>query len=255
MPTVSVADNIPSAPQVSSGYQSSWVGAPGQVSMADIVKMGKPKAPALPNTSHSVNHHHAQGPSSAASQYNVRSSEDYNPKVSEDSLGPGVYSGQHPSVDDEWPSIEQPSGSSLPSLSKDHVDPELHQDPSSLQFDTMNRHPGTDDIQPDEDDTIEDHGSDHAVSASVSGRKMQEDDSGGAGVFDNDSYRNRGTYQPHSHAVEHLEGAYWFNIFALEDIFRFFFNNYILHVKKYQAEFFFFFQRWSFLENLHLYDI
>lgn len=203
VPAVGMADNISSTPQTSSGYQSTWVGAPGQVSMADIVKMGKPKVPAQSNSTHNINHQHVQVPPSAALQHNLRSSEDYTPKVSEEGLESTVSSSQHLTVDDEWPSIEHPSTSTVPSVSKNHIDAELHPDPTTLPFD-VDRHSLTENIEPVEDDTTEDHGADHVVgSVSLSG--MHEDNSGGASLFDTDLYRKRGSYQPRSHTLEHQE--------------------------------------------------
>ncbi|KAL0305540.1 UNVERIFIED_CONTAM: hypothetical protein Sradi_5971300 [Sesamum radiatum] len=59
--SLSMADAMPSGVQPTSGYQSAWVGVPGQVSLADIVKMGRPqnKVPSAPNASH----HNIQGSS------------------------------------------------------------------------------------------------------------------------------------------------------------------------------------------------
>lgn len=49
-----MADGNLSASQPSTGYQPAWVGAHGQKSMADIVKMGRPqiKASSTPSSSH-----------------------------------------------------------------------------------------------------------------------------------------------------------------------------------------------------------
>nr|CAD1834270.1 unnamed protein product [Ananas comosus var. bracteatus] len=43
MPPPSLADGKPAPVQISSGFQHSWTGMPGQLSMADIVKMGRPQ--------------------------------------------------------------------------------------------------------------------------------------------------------------------------------------------------------------------
>lgn len=205
VPAVGIADNISSTPQTSSAYQSTWGCAPGQVSMADIVKMGKPKVPAQSNATHNINNQHVQETSSATLQHNLRSSEDYAPKISEEGFESTVSSSQHLTVDDEWPTIEHPSPSTVPSVSKNHADAELHPDPSSLQFDVINRHSLTENVEPVEDGTAEDHGADHVV-GSASLCVMHEDSSGGASLFDSDLYRKRGSYQPHSHTLEHQEG-------------------------------------------------
>lgn len=184
-----------------SGYQPAWVASPGQVSMADIVKMGKPQSKAS-STSHNVNHHHIQGPSSTAYQ-NLRFSEDHASKVLVEHLEPGVSSAQHASMDDEWPSIEQPVPTSLPSVSKPPVDHELHPDSSNLPFDTINIPSGADEVQAIEDGSIEDHEANHVGPPTISSRKLQEDNSGSASLFDNDLYRNRGSYQPQNHTYDH----------------------------------------------------
>ncbi|OAY80248.1 hypothetical protein ACMD2_18006 [Ananas comosus] len=43
MPPPGLADGKPAPVQISSGFQHSWTGMPGQLSMADIVKMGRPQ--------------------------------------------------------------------------------------------------------------------------------------------------------------------------------------------------------------------
>lgn len=205
VPVLGIADNISSTPQTSSAYQSTWVGAPGQVSMADIVKMGKPKVSSQSNTTRNINHQHVHGTPSAALQHHLRSSEEYAPKVSEEGFESTISSSQNLTVDDEWPSIEHPAASTVLSVSKNHTDAELHPDPTSSQFDEINRHSLTNNVEPVEDGTDEDHGADHVDgSASLSG--MHEGNSGGSSLFDSDLYRKRGNYQPHSHTLEHQEG-------------------------------------------------
>lgn len=58
--TLSMTDGKVSASQPSTGYQPAWVGAHGQKSMADIVKMGRPqiKASSTPTSSHYSGRHH-----------------------------------------------------------------------------------------------------------------------------------------------------------------------------------------------------
>lgn len=199
-PALGMLDGASSVSQPS-GYQPAWVGAPGQISMADIVKMGKPQSKAS-STSHNVNHHHIQGPSSSTAYQNLRFCEDHASKVPVEHLEPGVSSAQDASMDDEWPSIEQPVLISLPSVSKPPVDHELHPDSSNLPFDTINRHSGADEVQEIEDDSTEDHEANHVGPPAVSSRKLQEDNSGNGSLFDNDLYGNRGSYQPQNHTFE-----------------------------------------------------
>lgn len=205
VPAVGMVDSISSASQPS-GYQPAWVGAPGQVSMADIVKMGKPhgKASSTPSMSHNVNHHHIQGPSSTAYN-NSRFSEDHASKVSDDHLEQGISS-QHVSIDDEWPSIEQPVHNSVPSAPKPLVDPELHPESSNLPFDSINRHSGLDEVQAVDDDAVEDHDANHVGPATFSSGKLQEDNSGSASLFENDLYTNSVPYQPQNHVFDHQGG-------------------------------------------------
>uniref|UniRef100_A0A5B6ZG77 GBF-interacting protein 1 N-terminal domain-containing protein n=1 Tax=Davidia involucrata TaxID=16924 RepID=A0A5B6ZG77_DAVIN len=208
--TIGTVDGISSSSQLSSGYQSTWLGVPGQVSMADIVKMGRPhgKASTTPNPSyHSGNHHHVQAPPSTVSHHDFRSSEDHASKVSLMKPEPGVGMGQHVSANDEWPLIEQPPAVSVPSLLEPPADSELHGDPSNLPFDRINQNPHSqaDEVRAAEDGAVENPNANHVGSASVSVKKMQEDNSGGASLFDNDLYKNMGSYQPHRHAFEHQE--------------------------------------------------
>ncbi|KAL3520197.1 hypothetical protein ACH5RR_018346 [Cinchona calisaya] len=199
---ISMLDSVSSASQLS-GYQPVWVGAPGQVSMADIVKMGKPhsKASSTPSTSYNVNHQHIHGPSFTAHQ-NLWFSGDHASKVSEEHLDPGVSSAQHVSIDDEWPSIEQPVPTSVPSVSQPPVDPELHPDSSNLPCDLVDRHSGADEVQAVEDSSIEEHDANHVGPATVSSRKLHEDNSGSVSLFQNDLYRNRESYQPQNHSCD-----------------------------------------------------
>ncbi|KAL3522638.1 hypothetical protein ACH5RR_015472 [Cinchona calisaya] len=195
VPAVGMLDRI-SSPSQPSGYQPAWVGAPGQVSMADIVKMGKlhSKAPNTPSMSNNVNHQHIQGSSSSAYN-NLRFSEDHVSKVSEDHLEPGVSPAEHVSIDDEWPSIEPPVHTSVPSVSKPPVDPQLHPDSSNLSFNSVNRHSGPDEVQAAEDGLVEVH--------DANAKKLQEDNSGSASLFENDLYSNRGSYQPQNLTFDH----------------------------------------------------
>lgn len=43
LPPAPSSDGISSSSQPASGHQTPWFGAPGQLSMADIVKMGRPQ--------------------------------------------------------------------------------------------------------------------------------------------------------------------------------------------------------------------
>lgn len=70
VPSVDAAQATSSGVQAASAYQSTWAGAPGQVSMADIVKMGRPQNKA--SNAPSASHHNVQGPSANSSHNNLR---------------------------------------------------------------------------------------------------------------------------------------------------------------------------------------
>lgn len=209
MSTVGTGDGILSSSQPSSGFQSAWLGVPGQVSMADIVKMGRPqpKASTMTNSSmHSGNHQNVPAPPSGAFHHNLPLSQDHGSKVSELHSDIGVVSSQ----DDEWPSIEQPPAASLSSVVEAPVDSGIYADSSNLSVDRTNQRLKSqfDEVQVAEDDPAETLDQNYIAPASVSGRNMQEDDSAGVSGFDNNLYKDMTSYQPHGHAFEHSEGDY-----------------------------------------------
>lgn len=193
--SASAVDVTPSALQSSSGHQPAWVGVPGQISMADIVKKGRPQGKTLapPNSSH---HNVQASPSSA--HHDWPSSEDHGSKVSEMYTEPGA---------EEWPLMEPSQAASVSAGWDSHAESELHPDASDVPFDRINKHSEsqTDEVQAEEDDAIENLSANHAESASLSSRKMQEDSSGGASLFENELYTNMGSYQQHDHTFEHQE--------------------------------------------------
>ncbi|XP_058198566.1 uncharacterized protein LOC131314092 [Rhododendron vialii] len=186
--TVGTSDGMSSL--LSSGYQPSWSGVPGQVSMADIVKMGRPhgKASGTTNTSHyGVNEPHSNG-----SRCNLRSSEDY---LSE----PGVGNGQHVSPTDEWPLVEQPPTASVPLVLGAPVASQLHADVTYFSSNSIDQRP-----EPDRDEFEEVEDGDFENTSAIS-RKIEEDNSGGASLFNRDIYDNIGSYQPLTSGFERQE--------------------------------------------------
>ncbi|KAE8722969.1 hypothetical protein F3Y22_tig00013285pilonHSYRG00129 [Hibiscus syriacus] len=174
MSTVGLGDVISSSSQPT-GYQSAWVRVPGQVSMSDIVKMGRPqnKASAMPNSSQqSTNNRHHAVPHSAALHSNLQ---DHVSKVLDVTYEPHVNKNQHDSPRDEWPPIENPSAASVTSVAVD-------------------------------DGPLETVNSDHVKSPSISSRNIQEDNSRGSSLYDNDLYKDMNSYQPQGHAFEN-DGA------------------------------------------------
>ncbi|KAL7212568.1 hypothetical protein ACSBR2_015291 [Camellia fascicularis] len=196
--TIDTVDGI----QLSSGYQPAWSGVPGQVSMADIVKMGRPhsKGSITTNPSQYANNHlHAEAPRSNASHNNLHSSEVYL-SVSEINPEPGVGT---LSPNDEGPLIEQLPAAGVPSVLEPPVTSELYVDASHLSSDKIQHSQfQKDDVRAVEDIAIENINANQTGSASVSIMKIEEDNSGGASLFNNDIYKNMGSYQPHTNSFE-----------------------------------------------------
>ncbi|KAL1555894.1 hypothetical protein AAHA92_11579 [Salvia divinorum] len=187
------AEAAPSGVQQASGYQSAWAGAPGQVSMADIVKMGRPQNKA----SHSQN----------ASHHNdLRFPADYSSKNYESGTSPA----QHIPTNDEWPTMEKPTATHVQSEPYYAVDSEQHLEPSGIPSVSVNQLSEAEVVQEEdeEDEYTENHGADAAQSDSIPNRKFLEDDSRGASLYENDLYKDMGSFQHHAphdfHKVEDI---------------------------------------------------
>ncbi|PON41739.1 GBF-interacting protein [Parasponia andersonii] len=203
---VASGDGISSSSQPSSGFQSAWVGVRGQVSMADIVKMGRPHAKVSATSNppiHGVHHQNAPAPSSA--HHNLHLSQDHGSKVSELHRDRGLISSEDIGSNDEWPSIEQPQSASLSSVLEAPSDSELYANSSNLPLDRVSQHLKSqlDEVQVAEDGLDETLNGNHIGHASVSGRNIQEDESGSAPVFENNSYDDMSSYQAHGHTYDH----------------------------------------------------
>ena len=210
MSTIGAGDGVSSSPQPSPVYQSAWMGVPGQVSMADIVKMGRPQNKASVILPHqSVNHHRAAASLLAASHNDFHSSENYASKVVEITAEPEMATSQHNHSNDEWPSIEQPTAAITSSVRDVPADSELYGDLSNLPLDRGSQHVKSQlDDQTAEDAHVESFDGNHVGPASVSTRNTQEDGSGGSSLFDNDVYENINSYQSDSLAFENNEGEF-----------------------------------------------
>ncbi|KAK6917235.1 GBF-interacting protein 1, N-terminal [Dillenia turbinata] len=199
---VGSGDVISSSSQPASGYQPAWIGVPGQRSMADIVKMGRPqgRVASAPNPSHhNANHHHASVAPPIGSSYDLQSAESHASNVSDLNPQAGVVVSQHITPDDDWPlDDQQPDASVAPHL-EPPLDAELYAGSSQLPLDSTDQHL----IQSDEDQVVED--GDLEANASVSSGKMPEEPSGGATIFDKDLFNNMNSYHTHMHAFEHQE--------------------------------------------------
>ncbi|XP_021837023.1 uncharacterized protein [Spinacia oleracea] len=184
----------------SSGFQSAWSGMPGQVSMADVVKMGRPqgKVSSTFNTSQHVNNqHHLESPAVCAPR-DLHPSQNYAAKVLEGNQDSGA-SGHLPPNDD-WPLEEDPPAASVSAVMEPSVDSEQYGDP----YDRTNQQfrPQSDEVRFEEDDIVDNANSSFARSMPGSNQNIQEDNSGSASGFDNDLYQNISSYQVHHQEVE-----------------------------------------------------
>ena len=179
------AEAAPSGVQQASGYQSAWAGAPGQVSMADIVKMGRPQN----KTSHSQNASHHNDLRFPAEH----SSKDYESGTNE-----------------EWPAMEKPTAAHVQSEPYYAVDSEQHLEPSGIPSVSVNQHLEAEVVQEEdeEDEYTENYGADAAQSDSITNRKILEDDSRGASLYENDLYEDMGSFQHHAPHDFHKGGFF-----------------------------------------------
>ncbi|KAK8992482.1 hypothetical protein V6N11_048561 [Hibiscus sabdariffa] len=202
MSTVGLGAGVSSSSQPT-GYQSAWVGVPGQVSMADIVKMGRPqnKASAVPNSTN--NRRHAVPPL-AALQSNLQ---DHVSKVSDATYELDVNKTQQDSPRDEWPPIENPSAASVTSVVEAPAESGLYANASNLPLGRSNQHLKSqlEEAQAVDDGPLETVNSDHVGSPSISSRNIQDDNSSGSSLNDNDLYKDMNSYQPQGHAFENDE--------------------------------------------------
>lgn len=190
------ADGMPSAVKTTSGYQSAWSGVPGQFSMADIVRMGKPhnKASHAPVASH----HNVQDTSATESFPHLRSHADHVSKVNQSE----VSSVQHAQSTDEWPSVEKPAPVDAVPFAEYNVDAELHPEASSVS-DAVDHHCEAEEVQEREDDNIGNSGGKDLYSPN---RIIPEDDSRGSSLFVNELYQKLAPYQSEAPDYEHHEG-------------------------------------------------
>ncbi|KAL9236887.1 hypothetical protein vseg_011502 [Gypsophila vaccaria] len=180
-----------------SGFQSSWSGMSGHVSMADIVKKGRPhgKAP-----QHHINDQHAMPPLPAAAPHDSRVSQHYASKVSEVNQESGFAGHQNATPNDEWTLEEEPTAASASSFIEQPVDSE----PYSDAYDTTKQHfrSQVDDVAYDEDNTFDNEHSNFAGSVPESNQNSLENNPATGSGFDNDMYQNIGSYQTHHHETE-----------------------------------------------------
>ncbi|XP_020216055.1 uncharacterized protein LOC109799820 isoform X2 [Cajanus cajan] len=199
--SVRVCDGLSSSQQ--GGLQSAWGVSPGQVSMADIVRMGRPQAKAsMPNSSlHSGNHQNVYAPP-AASQHNLHSLQGYASKVSETNNDQGFAINSNVEQNDEWPSIEHQPTVCVSSVVDDHPTSEYHTNSSNSGEANQQLQTHVNEFVA-EDDPVEN--SDNVGSASISAKSISEENPESTSVFDGSLYKDINSYQPHRHPFENSE--------------------------------------------------
>lgn len=185
----------------SSGFQSAWSGMPGQVSMADIVKMGRPQGKVSSTKStpqqHVNNHHHLESPAVCA-PHDLHPSQNYAAKVLEGNQDSGVS--VHVPSNDDWTLEEEPPAASGSAVVEPSVDSEPYGDP----YDRTNQQfrPQSDEVRFQEDDFVDNAHASFTRSMPGSNQNIQEDNSGNASGFDTDLYQNMSSYQVHHREAE-----------------------------------------------------
>ncbi|KAK7412790.1 hypothetical protein VNO78_04415 [Psophocarpus tetragonolobus] len=166
----------PSSSSQLAGLQSAWMGNAGQVSMADIVKMGRPQArPSMHNSSiHSGNHHNVLMPP-AAPDNNLHSLQGYASKVSETNTNQGHSISDDVTQNDEWPSIESHHDVRVYADVDTNANSEYYPNSSSFAEGDWQQKTHLDEYGA-EDCSVENP--DNVGSASISAKSTSEDDTG-----------------------------------------------------------------------------
>ncbi|XP_047310339.1 uncharacterized protein LOC124913938 isoform X2 [Impatiens glandulifera] len=206
MPAVTIDSDLVS-PQLH-GYQPAWSGTPGHVSMADIVKMGRPHGKVMNtvNSSQHVNHHHVQAPKSKLSHYDVHLSEYPVTKVSELDHETRVDTEQQSAPDDNWPIDDHIHVDKCPLVKEQTNASGLNADISII---SINRNSLLPQSQADEvrlgDASIENISSTRIGSVCTSPRRIDEANVCNKSHFNNELCSDTGSYQPHMHNFENQE--------------------------------------------------
>ncbi|CAH8389567.1 unnamed protein product [Eruca vesicaria subsp. sativa] len=157
--------------QPASGHQTAWFGPRGQMSMADIVKMGRPQNKAT-NSKQNVS---------------MRSESNHEHEVNANHQVP---------VREEWPSIQKPLAPGTSSVSAAPAESEVCDGSARVDQHLSDR---LENVHLAENGPSENLGVDQVQPDSVSGKNVQEDDSGVSSEFNENQY----AYQTQSHPVEH----------------------------------------------------
>ncbi|CAO2842247.1 unnamed protein product [Amaranthus hypochondriacus] len=188
-------ETVEAAP-MSSGFQSAWSGKPGQMSMADIVKMGRPqgKTSNTLTTSHQhANNHPPLASSTVGAPHDWHTSQNYSAKVLEVNPDSGMSRPAPPN--DDWPLEEEPPAASVSADVDPPVDSEQYGDP----YDRTNQQfrPQDDEIRYEEDTVAENVHSSFVQSIPESNQSIPEDYSGSASGYDNEMYQNISSHEAH----------------------------------------------------------
>lgn len=199
--SVGVREGLSSSSQ-HGGVQSAWMASPGQVSMADIVKMGRPQAKAsTPSPSmHSSNHQNAYAPP-AATHHNPHSLGGYASKVSNTNNDQGFVVNPNVPQNDEWPSIEHQSTTCVSSVVDSHPNSEYYT--NSLNFGESKRQMNHVNEFASEDGPV--GNPDYVGSASVPAESISEDNPESASAFEGNLYKDTNSYQSHRHPFDNNE--------------------------------------------------
>ncbi|KAK7246089.1 hypothetical protein RIF29_40948 [Crotalaria pallida] len=194
-----ISDGLSSSSQLS-GSQSAWTGNAGQMSMADIVKMGRPQAKSSMHNSsiHSGDHQSVLTPP-AALDHNLDSWQSHASNVSQTNADQGYATNHNVQQNEKWPCIENQHDVGVSTVVDAHANSEYHANSSS--FDDANWQQKTHlDEYVAEDGSVEK--ADKVGSASISTKSTSEDNTGGTSGFDGSFYKDINSYQPHGHPFD-----------------------------------------------------
>lgn len=163
------------------GVQSAWMGNAGQVSMADIVKMGRPQTrPSMHHSSiQSGNNQNILLPP-AASDNNLHSLQGYASKVSETNTDQGHALSDNVAQNDEWSCIENQHDVRAYEDVDTHANSEFYANSSSFVENDWQQKTPLDEYDA-EDGSIEN--ADNNEYASISAKSTSEDNTGGTSIF------------------------------------------------------------------------
>nr|XP_010924304.1 signaling mucin HKR1 [Elaeis guineensis] len=221
------SEGIPAPLQLPSGFQHSWFGKPGHVSMADIVKMGRPQgkpsnAPTVASDRSSttqnaamshISHQSVKQPPTtvlpAESDQKVYSSQNPVSQVTETGHDIGVADGQCPSQED-WSLVDEPPAGSgsivLETSDTSAVYADLSASSTLLVDGVLHVNPHIDEIE-----ILEGNVNSEGLPAesirptAASDSHIQLDDSGESSHLNDGLLKNMNSYQTQRHSFEEHE--------------------------------------------------